>query len=818
MMSTHERIEGSFEVKGAAMDASPSLTIGSATSASRPSSCSDISAACPATPTPYFLASAFRSSTIAFCTRAYMALAAPICPPKPDSPRAARARSSSWSHCCCLAWISFFFRSISTLNCDAASFCFAWSSVCCFASLSSADSPPSTLGPPPDSSLATLALPNPVSSDTPTWADLSAPTSLPPSPHIRTRTPARSCIMRTTLALPGGDIRAKTQMQPTCDQTSPSLAVPAASSASSVTISACCSARLAISVATNGCTISEEPPRAATHRTSSPVRMSRSGCFWASAMCVAFATCSAVSGASPVIMYTACAESTNALRTVGESERVLHAKATKPAKVRRISAHSRGLAVASASELTSATCLLARASTRSPRSAIERYASSYHEGTEAGSSKGLVASGEPLRSDMYSLQPLLSVTCAITDMRCNADEKWCRCTMRTHCTAERATRARASSRCVVATSSSRSSFLRSSLLNGGGGGGGGGVPSSAVSAAASGGFSFVFKEAMPRSRAAVSPGVAVCVCGSYFQPTPCSAATSIGSPSSSAPAEREMSEWQPASTSAVVPSASSTGCCAGHESVPLAEQLGLRMPTGTSLSEVSVPVLSKHTASTLPATGSRKGSVQKMPALKSAIRAVFTAMAVCIGKWRGTTEVRMMTHLSRSSCVVRSPFSSPRLKTYADDASAKQKSSISAPIVSFESSETGCCANSIICMSSPCAEEKPERSTKQTAPPSGGAGTEGTEEAEETAEPGVAAMSEVPAKRVCTRCVALTSRRVLPAAPSSWSFICGTDSPVRLASFTTAVPRSSKQSHGTMSRQPPTVGVALAGGAAEACA
>ena len=47
-----------------------------------------------------------------------------------------------------------------------------------------------------------------------------------------------SSVFVSRLALPGGDIRAKTQMQPTCDQTAPSLAVAAASSASSVTMSA----------------------------------------------------------------------------------------------------------------------------------------------------------------------------------------------------------------------------------------------------------------------------------------------------------------------------------------------------------------------------------------------------------------------------------------------------------------------------------------------------------------------------------------------------------------------------------------------------
>ena len=86
-------------------------------------------------------------------------------------------------------------------------------------------------------------------------------------------------------------------------------------------------------------------------------------------------------------------------------------------------------------------------------------------------------------------------------------------------------------------------------------------------------------------------------------------------------------------------------------------------PTGTSWSVVKVPVLSKRQWLIFPAKGTRKGSVQKMPAFMSAIKAVFTAMAICTGSCRGTTEVMMMTHLSRSSCVVRSPFSSPFFST-----------------------------------------------------------------------------------------------------------------------------------------------------------
>ena len=178
-----------------------------------------------------------------------------------------------------------------------------------------------------------------------------------------------------------------------------------------------------------------------------------------------------------------------------------------------------------------------------------------------------------------------------------------------------------------------------------------------------------------------------------------------------------MSEWQPASTTAQREEDEATGSSSGSVVVSvvgeppksagrlprLASTLPswLTMPTGTSLSVVRVPVLSKRMASILPAVGTRKGSVHMMPDLISAMSAVLTASAVCMGKWRGTTEVTMMTHLRRSSCVVRSPFSRPRRKTKKEAASANTSRMRRAIIVSTESSLTFCCENSIIIISSP---------------------------------------------------------------------------------------------------------------------
>lgn len=76
------------------------------------------------------------------------------------------------------------------------------------------------------------------------------------------------------------------------------------------------------------------------------------------------------------------------------------------------------------------------------------------------------------------------------------------------------------------------------------------------------------------------------------------------------------------------------------------------------------------------------------PTFMSDMRAVLTAMAICTGSWRGTTEVMMMTHLSRSSCVVRSFFSNPLTSTLPADASANARSTSNAKPVSLESADT----------------------------------------------------------------------------------------------------------------------------------
>ena len=91
---------------------------------------------------------------------------------------------------------------------------------------------------------------------------------------------------------------------------------------------------------------------------------------------------------------------------------------------------------------------------------------------------------------------------------------------------------------------------------------------------------------------------------------------------------------------------------------------------------------------------------------------------------------------------------------------------------------------------------KPVPSTKHTAPPSGGAGRPRCS----ALSPAVCCISVVPLYSTCTRCTPIRSSGALPAAALSAcaaSFICGTLSPVRFASFTTAPPASSRQSTGT---------------------
>ena len=120
------------------------------------------------------------------------------------------------------------------------------------------------------------------------------------------------------------------------------------------------------------------------------------------------------------------------------------------------------------------------------------------------------------------------------------------------------------------------------------------------------------------------------------------AADSSGSPTVSP--SMQMSELQPARTS---PAASST-LVMGARAVSVAAE-GSATPRATSSSVVSVPVLSNKHESTMPAMGTRNGSVQKTCIFISVMRELFTASAVCMGSSGGITDVTMRMQWRRSS-------------------------------------------------------------------------------------------------------------------------------------------------------------------------
>mmetsp|Transcript_57430 Transcript_57430/g.150815 ORF Transcript_57430/g.150815 Transcript_57430/m.150815 type:complete len:391 (+) Transcript_57430:1513-2685(+) len=372
IISTHERIDGSLEVKGAAMDASPNLTIGN--SPVSPSIMSSCAADAPAT--PCFCASACCSLASSWRSRVETAMVAPSCAETPVSPRAARAATSSSSHCRCLPISSARFALNSAACTLALSARFLASSADCASSAFSASAaalPSLPLSAP--SLLSAFTLPKPESSEMPTSAVLSAPTSLPPSPHMSTFLPFFSCNIRITLALPCGDMRAKT-LNTSRQPHSAGCAAAASSRDASVAIRSYLAASWRTVAASKGSTVSSEPPTARTQRgPASPSHVSSSSGLSAAVgaqMATSRATCRAVSGASPVSMPIEWAESSKARTTAAESARVLHAKAIKPAKVRSVSTCSRGRAAAAASLSHAGSGLEASARTRMPRSAIDR--------------------------------------------------------------------------------------------------------------------------------------------------------------------------------------------------------------------------------------------------------------------------------------------------------------------------------------------------------------------------------------------------------------------------------------------------------------
>mmetsp|Transcript_3497 Transcript_3497/g.9802 ORF Transcript_3497/g.9802 Transcript_3497/m.9802 type:complete len:523 (+) Transcript_3497:309-1877(+) len=124
--------------------------------------------------------------------------------------------------------------------------------------------------------------------------------------------------------------------------------------------------------------------------------------------------------------------------------------------------------------------------------------------------------------------------------------------------------------------------------------------------------------------------------------------------------------------------------------------------------------------------------------------------------------------------------------------------------VSFSCPLTFSCDPSIIRTSFPCCEENPVRRTKHTQPLSGGLGITGVNDlVSPTCDSSSAAPLHCNIFVPAYATFILFFPFMLRCSPSSISdrpsFICGTDSPVRLASLTTVEPRSKSKSAGIKS-------------------
>mmetsp|Transcript_92221 Transcript_92221/g.197615 ORF Transcript_92221/g.197615 Transcript_92221/m.197615 type:complete len:207 (-) Transcript_92221:214-834(-) len=178
MMSMQAPMEGVRVVKGAAVEASPSCTIG----VSSISSMFSAHFAAPAAKAfPCFFCTASCSFLISFLARSTTAFMAAIWPQTPtSSPRVFRAWISSSTHCCCFETKSFLFRASSSFAFFEITICCCMASFLCSAIASSASAIASAFWPAEPA----LAPPKPLRSAMPTSLSFKAPTSFPPSPHI----------------------------------------------------------------------------------------------------------------------------------------------------------------------------------------------------------------------------------------------------------------------------------------------------------------------------------------------------------------------------------------------------------------------------------------------------------------------------------------------------------------------------------------------------------------------------------------------------------------------------------------------------------
>mmetsp|Transcript_1832 Transcript_1832/g.8183 ORF Transcript_1832/g.8183 Transcript_1832/m.8183 type:complete len:236 (+) Transcript_1832:944-1651(+) len=218
MMSTALRTEGTREVNGAAIEASPSFTCGVSMSSAPSISC--IICENPGTPPPPFaLARSACLRLVSVIMRpvaAFMALNWAHCSP------AAVRRVSSSSNQAFWSWTSSFWsafraaasRARASFTLAACSltrsiFCAKVSALASVGTVTALLSFASFLSSSPAGvTFLVLAPPKPLRSATPTCACLSAPTSLAPSPHMNVCLPC--CFSRfKTRSLSSGDMRAK---------------------------------------------------------------------------------------------------------------------------------------------------------------------------------------------------------------------------------------------------------------------------------------------------------------------------------------------------------------------------------------------------------------------------------------------------------------------------------------------------------------------------------------------------------------------------------------------------------------------------------
>ena len=201
---------------------------------------------------------------------------------------------------------------------------------------------------------------------------------------------------------------------------------------------------------------------------------------------------------------------------------------------------------------------------------------------------------------------------------------------------------------------------------------------------------------------------------------------------------------------------------------------------------VIVPVLSKQQASTLPAKGIWKGSVQKMAHFCIATKLALTAKLSSID-YSGGTKLVMIIMQSRSLLFLR-PRVIPFIHTYQLAAIAKMRRNPMKRKDSRLLALTLSVLESIVRTSWPCAVPKPVRRMTARRPLSG----------VHAGSPGLDCRTLVPPNSTAILCALSTSRQASASHGSIDSFRRGVDSPENMASSSIHAPRTSSKSAGTV--------------------